>query len=152
MSGERLQDHRSSGFIFLSNLQTLNFLSHFSQELWGLEGWNFIPTWTMSGCIVYTGIRLLLCICHFIFSLFFLSNFQALKCSSRFSQTLWDLQGWNLVHMWTTDGCIMYPRIGLLLLLIHPFICLSHYFYFFLFLQFSVRDMSFSSDSAIAGL
>ena len=43
-------------FVFLS-LQFSNikmFLSHFSQELWGLEGWNVIPTWTMGGWIVYT--------------------------------------------------------------------------------------------------
>ena len=43
-------------FIFLS-LQFSNikmFLSHFSQELWGLEGWNVIPTWTVGGWIVYT--------------------------------------------------------------------------------------------------
>ena len=30
------------------------FLSHLSQDLWGLEGWNVIPTWTMDGWIVYT--------------------------------------------------------------------------------------------------
>ena len=33
----------------------------------------------MGGCIVYTGIRQLLHICPFIFSFFFLSNFQILK-------------------------------------------------------------------------
>ena len=36
-------------------------------------------TWTMGGCIMYTGIRLLLLICPFISSFFFLSNFQTLK-------------------------------------------------------------------------
>ena len=41
------------------NLSNENFSSHFSQELWGLEGWNLVHTWTMGGCIVYTGIRLL---------------------------------------------------------------------------------------------
>ena len=43
-------------FIFLS-LQFSNikmFLSHLSQELWDLEGWNVIPTWTVGGWIVYT--------------------------------------------------------------------------------------------------
>ena len=55
--------------------------SHFSQELWGLESWNLVHTWTVGGCIVYTRIRqLLLHICSFIFSFFFLSNFQTLKC------------------------------------------------------------------------
>ena len=56
-----------------------NFSSHFSEELWGLEGWNLVHTWTVGGCIVYTGTRLLLHICPFISSFFFLSNFQTLK-------------------------------------------------------------------------
>ena len=56
-------------FIFLS----LNFSSHFSQELWGLEGWNLVLTWTVGRCIVYTGIRLLLFIHSFISSFFLLS-------------------------------------------------------------------------------
>ena len=30
------------------------FLSHLSQELWGLEGWKVIPTWTIGGWIVYS--------------------------------------------------------------------------------------------------
>ena len=48
--------------IFLSN-----FLSHLSQELWGIEGWNLVHTWTMGECIVYTGMRLLRLICPFSF-------------------------------------------------------------------------------------
>ena len=43
-------------FIFLS-LQFSNikmFLSHLSQELWGLEGWNVTLTWTVGDWIVYT--------------------------------------------------------------------------------------------------
>ena len=69
-------------FIFsFSNIQILKFSSHFSQELWGLESWNLVHTWTVGGCIVYTRIRqLLLHICSFISSFFFLSNFQTLKC------------------------------------------------------------------------
>ena len=38
-----------------------------------------LHTWTVVRCIVYTGIRLLLLIRPFIFSFFFLSNFQTLK-------------------------------------------------------------------------
>ena len=68
-------------FIFLSvqlwNIKT--FSSHFSQELWGLEDWNLVHTWTVGRCIVYTRIGLLLLICPLIFSIFFLSNFQTLK-------------------------------------------------------------------------
>ena len=59
---------------FLSSFQTLNFSSHFYQELWGfrLEGWNLVHTWTVGECIMYTRIRLLLHIHPFIFYFFFL--------------------------------------------------------------------------------
>ena len=77
-------------FIFLSNFQTLKFLSHFSQELWSLEGWNLVNMWTMGGCIVYNWIKLLLVIHPFISSFFFLSNFQALMTFiTLFSGTVW---------------------------------------------------------------
>ena len=61
---------------FLSNFQTLNFSSHFYQELWRLEGWNLVHTWTVGGCFMCTRIRLLLLICPSIFSF---SNIQTLK-------------------------------------------------------------------------
>ena len=54
--------------------QTLEFLSHFSQELWGLEDWNLVHTWAVGSCIMYTGIRLLLLIRPFISSFFFLKR------------------------------------------------------------------------------
>ena len=205
-----------------------NILSHFSQELWGLEGWNLLYMWKTGGCILYTGIMLLpLFIPSFLFfflssfqtlkifvtlfsgtvrprwlklgtrldsgkmyyvyqnqaaaaysslyfSFFFLSNIQiwnvfvtlssgtvrprrlklvthvanrwmylvywnhaaALICpfififlslqfsntsSSHFSEELWGLEGWKLVHSWKMGRCIMYTRIRLLLL-IHPYI------------------------------
>ena len=79
-----------SSFFFLSNFQHWNFSSHFSRELWGLEDWNLVHTWTVGRCIMFTGIRLLLLIRPFTFSFskiqtlkissfFFLSNFQTLK-------------------------------------------------------------------------
>ena len=67
-------------FIFLS-LQfsnNKNISSHFSQEPWGLEGWNVthvVHMWIVGSCIIYTRIRLLLLICPFISSFFFLSNY-----------------------------------------------------------------------------
>ena len=141
--------------------------------MWGLEGWNLVHTWIVGRCILYTGIRLLLLICPFLFSFFFLSNFQTwtffvtlfsgtvrprrLKLgshvdtgqmyhvyqnqaaaaysalyffiflslqfsninffSSHFSQELWGLEGWNLVHTWIVGRCIVYTRIRLLLLI-----------------------------------
>ena len=63
----------------LRNLSNEIFSSYFSQVLWSLEGWNLVHPWTMAGCIVYTGIRMLLLICPCIFSFFFLSNFQTLN-------------------------------------------------------------------------
>ena len=67
-----------SSFFFLSNFQHWNFSSHFSRELCGLEDWNLVHTWTVGRCIMYTGIRLLLLICPFISSFFFL-QFSTLK-------------------------------------------------------------------------
>ena len=119
-----------SSFFFLSNFQHWNFLSHFSQELWGLEDWKLVHTWTVGRCIMYTGIRLLLHIHPFISSFFFLSNFQHWNFSSHFSRDLWGLEDWKLVHTWTVGRCIVYTRIRLLLL-IHPFI--SSFFFRFQF-------------------
>ena len=68
-----------SSFFFLSNYQPLKIFVTFFSELWGLEEWNLVHTWIVGRCIVYTGIRLLLLICPFIFSFSFLSNFQTLK-------------------------------------------------------------------------
>ena len=69
-----------SSFFFLSNFQILKCFVTLFQELWSLEDWNLVYTWTVGRCIVYSGIRLLLHICLFISSFFFLSNFQTLKC------------------------------------------------------------------------
>ena len=50
-----------------------------------------------------------------------LRNLSNENFSSHFSQELWGLEDWNLVHMWTVGRCIVYTGIRLLLL-IHPFI------------------------------
>ena len=48
-----------------------------------------VHTWTVGRCVMPTGIRLLLLICSFISSFFFLSNFQTLKCFvTLFSETV----------------------------------------------------------------
>ena len=77
-----------SSFFFLSNFQHWNFSSHFSQELWGLEDWHLVHTWTVGRCIVCTVIRLLLLIRPFISSFFFLSSFQRLFFVTFFSGTV----------------------------------------------------------------
>ena len=100
---------------FLSNFQTLKFfVKLLYQELWGLEGWNLVHTWTVGGCMVYTES---VCCCLFVplFFVFYFSNIQVLKLSSHFSQEMWGLEGWNLVHRWTIGGCIVYTRIRRLL-------------------------------------
>ena len=67
-------------FIFLSlQFPNIKIFHHFSQELWGLEGWNLVHTWTVGRCIMYTRLRLLLLIRPFISSVFFLPKFQTLK-------------------------------------------------------------------------
>ena len=110
-----------SSFFFLSNFQTLKFLSHFSQELWGLEGWNLVHMWTVDRCIVYTGIRLLLLTHPFIFHFSFSPIFKHENFSSHFSQELWGLEGWNLLYMWKMGGCTAYTGIMLLLLFVPLF-------------------------------
>ena len=109
---------------YLSNFQTLKFFAHFYQELWGLEGWNLVHTWTVGGCMVYTRIRLLLLIRPFVFSF---SKIQILKFLSHFSQELWGLEGWNLVHTWTVGRCIVCTTIRRLL-----HICSFIFSFFFL--------------------
>ena len=93
---------------FSSNFQTLKcFITLFWGTDWGLEDWNLVHMWIVGRCIVCAGIRLLLLICPFISSFFFLSKYQTLKFSSHFSQELWDLEDWNLVHTWIVGRCIL---------------------------------------------
>ena len=83
-----------------------------------------VYTWTMGGCIMYTGIRPLLPVHPFISSFFFIPwfcDFSNKHFSSHFFQEPWGLEDWNLVHTWTVDSCIMYTGIRLLLP-ISPFI------------------------------
>ena len=75
----------------------------------------------MGSCIMCTWVRLLLLICPFMSSFFFLFSFQHWKFLSHFSRELWGLEDWNLVHTRTVGRCIMYTGIRLLLL-IRPFI------------------------------
>ena len=108
-------------FTFLSlQFSNIKIFRHISQQLRSLEDWNMVHTWTVGRCIVYTRIRLLVLICPFISSFYFLSSFQALKFLSHFSQEPWGLEDWNMVHTWTVGRCILYTRIRLLVL-IHPF-------------------------------
>ena len=44
-------------------------------------------------------------------------NLSNVNFSSHFSQELWCLEDWNLVHMWTVGRCIVYTGIRLLLLI-----------------------------------
>ena len=68
-----------SSFIFLSSLQTLKFFVTLFSGTMRPRRLKLVHTWTKGRCIVYTGNRLLLLIHPFIFSFFFLSNFQTFK-------------------------------------------------------------------------
>ena len=93
-----------------------------------IETWYTCGQWADLSCIPESG-----CCClyiplflHFSFS----PIFKHYKFSSHFSQELWGLVDWNLVHMWTKGRCILYTGIRLLLL-IHPFI--SSFFFLSIF-------------------
>ena len=106
-----------SSFFFLSNFQTLKYFVTIFSELWGLEDWNLAHTWTVGRCIMYTGIRLLLLIHPFILHYTFSPIFKHWNLLSHFSQELWGLEVWNMVHTWTVGRCIVYIGIELLLLI-----------------------------------
>ena len=99
-------------FLHFLSLQFSNIKSFRNtyQELWGLEGWNLVHTWTVGGCMVYTRIRLLLLIRPFIFYFFFLSNFQTLKC---FCHTFlrncgaWKVETLYRRGQWVDESCIL---------------------------------------------
>ena len=90
-----------------------------------------LGTHTCSRCIVYTRIRLLLLFFPLFLHFSFSPIIKHLKFLSHFSQELWGIEDWNLVHTWIVGRCIMYTGVRLLLL-IHPSISS-----FFLSLQFS---------------
>ena len=95
----------------------------------------------MGRCIVYTRIRLLLLICPFISSFFFLSNFQTLKFFvTLFSGTVRP-RSLKLGTPWTVGRCIVYTGIWLLLL-IHPFISSVFFLSNFQTLKISVAIFS----------
>ena len=101
-----------SSFFFLCNFQHWNFSLHFSRELWGLENWKLVHTWTVGRCIMYTESS---CYCLFIPLFFFHFSFSPIFNIEIFHHTF------LRVHMWTVGRCIVYTRIRLLML-IHPFI------------------------------
>ena len=100
-----------SSFFFLSNYQTLNiFITFFSGTVRSRR--LKLGTHVDSGQMyrVYTGIGLLLLICPFISSFFFLSNFQTLKFFvTRFSQTVRPIrvETWYTHGQWVDVRCIL---------------------------------------------
>ena len=115
---------------FLSSFQTLKFFAHLHQELWGLEGWNLVHTWT-----VYTRIRLLLLIRPFIFSFskiqilkFFVTLFSGTVRPRRLKLGAHMDNGW-MYHVYQNQAAAAY---------------LFLYFFIFLSLQFSNIKMFLS--------
>ena len=80
--------------------------------------------WTVGRCIVYTRIRLLLLICHFI-SFFFLSNFQTLQVFVTFFRNCEALkvETWYTHGQWADVSCI--PESGCCCIFVPLFIFLS---------------------------
>ena len=132
-----------SSFFFLSNFQHWNFLSHFSRELWGLEDWNLVNTWTVGRCIRYTRIRLLLLIHPFISSFFFL-RFSTLKFFvTLFSGTVrprrlklgTHMDSGQMYHVYQNQAAAAYSSL---------------YFFIFLSLQFSTLQFFITLFSGTA--
>ena len=116
-------------FFFLSNVQKLKiFITLFSGTVRPRKfklstlvdnGWMY--------CVYQKGCCRLLAplFLHFSFSPIIKQNF-----SSHFSQELWGIESWNLIHMWTIGACVVYTGIMLLLLIclfIDPFFFLSNF-------------------------
>ena len=110
---------RFFSFFFLSSFQTLNFLSHFSQELWCLEGWNLVHTRTMedTSCIPKSCCCSYSSLCLFIFLSL---PFSSIKMFRQIFVGNWGLEGWKFIQTRTVSSCIVYTEIRMLLL-IHPF-------------------------------
>ena len=108
-TGNRAAAAYSSLYFFLSNFQTLKFFVTLFSGSVRPRRWK-LGTHVDNGWIygVYQNQAAAL-ICPFIFSF---SNIQILKFSSHFSQELWGLEGWNLMHTWTTGGCMCLPESG----------------------------------------
>ena len=113
-----------------SNFQTLKcFVTLFSATVRPTLHFNgylkLVTHVNRDGCIVYTGIRLLLRMCPFISSFFFPSNFLTIIFIVYFSGTLRATKLKLGIHVnnecMYVDRCIVYIAIKLMLL-IHPFI------------------------------
>ena len=115
-------------FFFLSNFQTLKcFVTLFSGTLRPTK----LKLGTVGGCIVCTGIRLLLLINPFISSFFFLSNFQTLNFLSHFSQEQRPKKCfWYTHHMYNMLMYCVYQNLAAAA----AYLCL--YFFIFLSVQF----------------
>ena len=126
-------------------------------------------------CIVYTGIRLLLRICPFISSFFFLSNFQTSKFFvTFFSGTVrpgrlklgTHMDSGQMYRVYRNQAAAAYLSLYFSIFFLSNFQTLkffvtlfsgtvrprrlklvsSHYFFLFLSLQFSVTNLAFSSE------
>ena len=179
-------------FFFLSNFQTLKiFVTLFSGTV---RPRKLVHTWTVGRCIVCTTIMLLLHINPFIYSFFFLSNFQTLiffftlfsgivrprrlklgthmdsgqmyrvyrnQAAAAYSSFYFFNFSCSQCFVTLFSGTVRLRRLKLgthmesataAYSYLYFFIFLPLNFHFFLFLKFLVHNMSFSSDSAIAGL
>ena len=119
-----IQDQWSSGFFFLSPI----FIALSSGTVRNTklkQSWNLVHAWTVGGCIMCIGIRLLLLIHPFISSFFFLSSFHHtfLRNWEGYKVETWyTCEQWMDVWCILESGCCSYSSLN---------------FIIFLFLQFS---------------
>ena len=133
-------------YFFVSTVQKLKiFVTLFSGTV-RPKSLNLVHLLTVGGCIVYTRIRLLPLICPFISSFFFLSSYQTFTIFvTFFSGTVRPRKLKLGKHVDSGCMCRVYRNYA-------AAAYFSLYLFSFLFHKFSVTNLSFSSDSTIAGL
>ena len=122
-------------FIFLS-LQFSNvkkFLSHFSQEMWCLQSQNLVHLCTMNWCILYARIGLLVNFLSLLFpNIEILVTFFSGTVRYRKLKLNTNVKNGSMYCVYWNQAAHTYS---------------FHYFFFFLSLQFSITNLSFSSDN-----
>ena len=124
-----------SSFFFLYSFQTLNFFTLFSGTVRHrrLKHGTYVDSGQMHRVYRNQAAGAYLSLYFFIFLSLQFSNIKLF--SSHFSQQLWGLEDWNVLHLWTVGRCIVYTGI-MLLVFIRPFISSFFFLYNFQTLKF----------------
>ena len=137
-----------SSFFLLSNFQTLMFRQTFLRNCEALKDktWYTCGQSTDVSCLPESGYCFLFVpvLLHFSFSQFFVTFISGTVRLIRLKLST-HMDSGQMYHVYWNQATATYSSF-------YFFSFLSLSFHFSLFLQFSVHNMSFSSDSAIAGL